>query len=118
MIRTMLEYKCQLYGSTLVVVRPLTPETCSSACGVFDAATRTTPVRYVSSPCGGDVDADINAARGVLAIGPSTGGLPGMACGSSQTIGGKQEKDARENVEVRRSFLLGPIRINTGAFAQ
>ncbi|SPP92835.1 transposase (fragment) [Bradyrhizobium vignae] len=96
-IRTMLEYKCRWYGSTLVVVDPAhTSETCS-ACGVVDAEARITRARYVCNACGGDFDADENAARNILVKGiSSTGGLPGMACESSQTIGRKQEDDARE----------------------
>ncbi|SPP92869.1 RNA-guided endonuclease InsQ/TnpB family protein [Bradyrhizobium vignae] len=96
-IRTMLEYKCRWYGSTLVVVDPAhTSETCS-ACGVVDPESRITRARYVCGACGGDFDPDVNAARNILIKGTSaTGGLPGMACGSSQTIGRKQEEDARE----------------------
>jgi len=96
-IRTMLEYKCQWYGSTLVVVDPAhTSETCS-ACGAVDAESRIARARFVCTTCGGDFDADINAARNILVLGTSpTGGPPGMACGSSQTIGRKQEEDSRE----------------------
>jgi putative transposase len=51
----------------------------------------------VCTTCGGDFDADINGARNILVLGTSpTGGPPGMACGSSQTIGRKQEEDSRE----------------------
>lgn len=101
----MLEYKCQWYGSTLVVADPAhTSETCN-ACGVVDAEARITRARYVCSACGGDFDADVNAARNILARGiNSTGGLPGMACGSSQTTGRKQEEDTREG---RSSALQG-----------
>jgi transposase len=42
-------------------------------------------------------DADVNAAKNILAIGIGpTGGLPGMACESSRTTGRRQEKDIRE----------------------
>jgi hypothetical protein len=42
-------------------------------------------------------DAAVNAAKNILKLGISpTGGLPAMACGSSQTTGRKQEEDARE----------------------
>jgi hypothetical protein len=52
------------------------------------------------------MDVDVNAARNILEFGiSSTGGHPGMACESSQTIGRKQEEDAREG---RSSALLGP----------
>ncbi|SPP92975.1 conserved protein of unknown function [Bradyrhizobium vignae] len=104
-IRTMLEYKCQWYGARLIVVDPAhTSETCS-ACGVVDAEARITRARFVGNARGGDFDADENAARNILAKGiSSTGGLPGMAWGSSQTTGRKQEDDARKG---RNSALQG-----------
>jgi len=51
-IRTMLEYKCQWYGSSLVVVDDAThtPETCSE-CGRCGRPHRARPLRR--SPCGG-----------------------------------------------------------------
>jgi putative transposase len=96
-IRILLEYKCQWYGSKLVVVEPAhTSQTCS-ACKAVDAASRISRSKFVCTNCGSISDADINAARNILAIGKSpTGGLPGMACGSSRTTGRKQEKDARK----------------------
>jgi Putative transposase DNA-binding domain len=53
--------------------------------------------RFVCTNCGSIFDADVNAAKNILAVGISpTGGLPGMACESSRTAGRKQEEDARE----------------------
>ena len=54
--------------------------------------------RALCTNCGSIFDADVNAAKNILKLGISpTGGLPGMACESSQTIGRKQEEDARES---------------------
>src|SRR5258706_11089652 len=50
--------------------------------------------RLVCTNCGSIFDADVNAAKNILKLGISpTGGLPGMACESSQTTGGKQEEE-------------------------
>jgi transposase len=47
--------------------------------------------------CGSIFDADVNAAKNILKPGISpTGGLPGMACESSQNTGRKQEEHAHK----------------------
>jgi putative transposase len=97
MIRTMLEYKAPWYGSRLIVVDPAETSQCCHACGTVDAASRISRSRFVCTNCGSIFDADVNAAKNILKLGISpTGGLPGMACESSQTTGRKQEEDARE----------------------
>ncbi|MBR0898859.1 transposase [Bradyrhizobium tropiciagri] len=95
-IRTLLEYKSLWYGSKLVVVNPAqTSQTCS-ACQAVDAASRISRSHFVCTSCGRMFDADVNAAKNILAIGISpTGGLPGMACESSRTACRKQEQNAR-----------------------
>jgi len=96
-IRTLLEYKCQWFGSKLVVVEPARTSQRCNACQTVDAASRISRSRFVCTNCGTMFDADVNAAKNILAIGISpTGGLPGMACGSSRITGRKQEADARE----------------------
>lgn len=94
----MLEYKAPWYGSRIIVVDPAhTSQTCSD-CNTVDAASRISRSRFVCTNCGSIFDADVNAAKNILKLGISpTGGLPGMACESSQSIGRKQEEDAREN---------------------
>jgi putative transposase len=97
MIRAMLEYKAPWYGSRIIVVDPAQTSQCCSACGTVDAASRISRSRFVCTNCGSIFDADLNAAKNILKLGISpTGGLPGMACESSQTTGRKQEEDARE----------------------
>ncbi|MGY3494389.1 RNA-guided endonuclease InsQ/TnpB family protein [Bradyrhizobium sp. USDA 4502] len=96
-IRTMLEYKCQWYGSRLIVIDPAETSRRCSCCQAVDAASRISRSHFVCTNCGAMSDADINAARNILALGiNSTGGPPGMACESSRTTGRKQEEDARE----------------------
>jgi putative transposase len=98
MTRIMLGYKAPWYGSQTIVVDPAhTSQTCS-ACQAVDAASRISRSRFVCTNCGAILDADVNAAKNILKLGISpTGGLPGMACESSQTTGRKQEEDARES---------------------
>jgi putative transposase len=97
MIRTMLEYKANWYGSRFIVVDPAETSQRCSACEAIDAESRISRSRFVCTNCGSIFDADVNAAENILKLGISpTGGLPGMACGSSRTTGRKQEEDARE----------------------
>lgn len=85
-----------VYGSKLIVDPAHTSEICS-ACEASDAESRVTRDSFVCADCRAMSDADVNAAKNILARGTSsTGGLPGMACGSSQTAGRKQEDDARD----------------------
>jgi putative transposase len=101
----MLEYKAPWYGSRIIVVDPAHTSQCCSACGIVDAASRISRSRFVCTNCGSIFDADVNAAKIILKLGISqTGGLPGMACESSQSIGRKQEEDARKG---RSSALQG-----------
>jgi putative transposase len=96
-IRSMLEYKAPWYGSRIIVVDPAQTSQCCHACGTVDAASRISRSRFVCTNCGSIFDADVNAAKNILKLGISpTGGLPGMACESSQTTGRKQEQDARK----------------------
>jgi putative transposase len=104
MIRTMLEYKAPWYGSRIVVVDPAHTSQCCT-CGTVDAASRISRSRFVCTNCGSIFDADVNAAKNILKLGISpTGGLPGIACESSQSTGRKQEEDARKG---RSSALQG-----------
>ena len=97
MIRTMLDYKAPWYGSRIVVVDPAKTSQCCNACGTVDAASRISRSRFVCTSCGVISDADVNAARNILRRGlEPTGGLPGMACGSSRLVGRKQETLARK----------------------
>jgi hypothetical protein len=69
------------------------------SCATVDAASRIIRSRFVCTNCGSIFDANVNAAKNILKLGISpTGGLPGMACESSQSTGRKQEEDARKGV--------------------
>ena len=98
MIRTMLEYKAPWFGSRVIVVDPAQTSQSCSACGTVDVASRISRSNFVCTGCGSIFDADVNAAKNILKLGiTSTGGPPGMACESSQTIGRKQEEHACES---------------------
>jgi putative transposase len=97
MIRSMLEYKAPWFGSRIIVVDPAETSQCCNACGTVDAESRISRSRFVCTNCGSVFDADVNAAKNILKLGINpTGGLPGMACESSQATGRKQEEDARK----------------------
>ena len=68
MARAQLEYKATRYGRTLIVVDPKhTSQTCS-VCGCVDRGARSGK-RYSCAGCGSRMDADVNAARVILARG-------------------------------------------------
>lgn len=98
MIRTMLEYKAPWFGSRIIVVDPAETSQWCNSCGTVDAESRIGRSRFVCTNCGSIFDADVNAAKNILKLGISpTGGLPGMACELSRSVGRKQEEDARES---------------------
>ncbi|MBR0687872.1 transposase, partial [Bradyrhizobium manausense] len=103
-IRTLLEYKSLWYGSKLVVVNPAqTSQTCS-ACQAVDAASRISRSHFVCTSCGRMFDADVNAAKNILAIGISpTGGFPGMACESSRTPAKQEQTPAKADARLFRA---------------
>lgn len=89
-IRRMLEYKALWYGSTVIAVNPAyTSQTCSQ-CGHVHAENRVSQAAFLCCACGHAENADVNAAKVILQRG--TGGLPGVACGSSRRSGRKQER--------------------------
>ena len=91
-IRRLLEYKAAWHGSRVIVVDPAYTSQACSACGAVDAASRISRSQFVCTGCGTIADADVNAAQNILRRGlDPTGGLPGMACGSSRAGGRKQE---------------------------
>lgn len=97
MIRTMLEYKARWHGCQVLTIDPAHTSQECHACGTLDAASRISRSRFVCTSCGVISDADVNAARNILRRGlEPTGGLPGMACGSSRLVGRKQETAACE----------------------
>jgi putative transposase len=72
MFRQMLEYKAERTGARLVYVRAAyTSQTCS-ACGCIDSENRRTQAAFRCVACGHEENADINAAKNILARGLAT----------------------------------------------
>lgn len=98
-VRTLLDYKTNWRNGTLVAVPAhYTSKTCAE-CGHVSAENRENQASFRCLSCGHEANADHNAARVILARGlrqigvplEETGGLPGMACGSSHVSDRKQE---------------------------
>jgi putative transposase len=104
--RSLLKYKAERYGRTVVVVDRWYPssKTCS-ACGFLLAALRLGTRRWTCPGCGARHDRDVNAAKNILAA-----GLAANACGGGmRRIGAtraqppvKQEpRPVREGIPAR-----------------
>ena len=76
-LRSMLEYKAEWYGRTVVAIDRFYPssKTCS-ACGHIADALPLDVREWVCPRCGAGHDRDINAAKNILAV-----GLAVQACG-------------------------------------
>ncbi len=83
MFRQMLEYKLKWSGGMVGYVdSAYTSQTCS-ACGIVDANSRKTRAEFHCLHCGHKEDADVNAAKNILARWikkQSTAGLVGVVC--------------------------------------
>ena len=76
---TMLAYKLEERGGTLIKVNPAyTSQTCSD-CGVIDSGSRKSQASFVCTSCGFALNADHNAAINILRR--STSDLPVEGCG-------------------------------------
>ncbi len=73
-LRTQIEYKAPWYGSQVVVVDPAYTSQCCSSCGHTDPRNRTTQADFRCVACGHEENADVNAARNILARATAEGG--------------------------------------------
>jgi putative transposase len=92
-VRRQLDYKCRWYGSRLVAVNPAHTSQECSACHHVDAGNRVTRDSFVCLACGHSDNADVNAARNILARG-FAGGPPVTACGALASAGRRSRKVA------------------------
>lgn len=84
--RNQLEYKSHWQGGIVVAVEPkYTSQTCSK-CGNKSKESRLTQSSFLCVTCGFEVNADINAARNILATGLSRVGL----CSESREVVGSR----------------------------
>lgn len=68
MFRTMLSYKCEWYGKTLVMVNPKNTSRVCSSCGA-DTGKKPLDIREWTCPeCGAHHDRDVNAAKNILQL--------------------------------------------------
>lgn len=80
--RRQLEYKTAARAGTVVAVNPAyTSQTCSCCAGV-DAGNRRTQAFFACLACGHTENADVNAARNILAAGRAVWAAGPAACGA------------------------------------
>ncbi len=98
--RTILETKVLAVGGTYVLVDPRNTSRRCNPCGHVSAESRKTQAEFQCVACGHKANADHNASKNIRdrAFGApaepntTTGGLPGLACGSSVVGRRKQER--------------------------
>jgi putative transposase len=99
---SMITYKAEDAGSVIVKVpAPYTSQTCS-ACGNVDKNNRKTQAEFVCGKCGHAENADINAAKNILAA-----GMAATACGGT-SVPMKQEPCARGFRNRQRGSVKPP----------
>lgn len=100
-IRRQLGYKTLWYGSRLLVVDPAyTSQRCSEpGCGHIEAGNRLDQETFRCLKCGHTENADLNAAKNILADGlavesrcSTTEGLAVAACGAMLQLGGRRSR--------------------------
>ena len=74
-LRRQLEYKSSWRGGYVIAVSPRYTSQCCSACGYRDQENRKTQAAFACLSCGLTLNADINAARNILAAGLCRDGL-------------------------------------------
>jgi putative transposase len=98
--RMILSQKVLARGGTFVLVDPRNTSRRCNPCGHVSAESRKSQAEFKCVSCGHQANADYNASANIRdrAFGPApeqpTGGLPGMACGSSVVGRRKQEKSS------------------------
>jgi putative transposase len=92
MFKVMLEYKSKWYGSVLILVNPQYTSQKCFVCGYTDSENRKTQELFECIKCGHSENADINAAKNILAA-----GLAVSACGEAPLVAPvKQEPEVRK----------------------
>jgi putative transposase len=109
--RSMLEYKCQRYGRTLLVIDRWYPssKTCS-ACGHLLAQLSLSTRHWTCPSCGTRHDRDVNAAKNILAAGRAVArGSPGDACGADVSHSGSSRLQSAVKQEPRPARAGIPV---------
>lgn len=85
-IETMLAYKLEERGGTLIKINPAyTSQTCS-ACGAIDKQSRESQARFACTSCGHEMNADHNAAINILRQGLPVVDERGCASDETRTV--------------------------------
>jgi putative transposase len=113
--RNQLEYKILSTGGEIISVDPkFTSQTCN-VCGVVDSKSRKSQDRFKCTSCGYEENADINAARVILARGLNLGSVSGpLKTPSELRRSRKTQKPATSKPHVSQS-LVGVTQQNRGA---
>ena len=90
-IRRQLEYKCRWYGSALVAVNPAHTSQRCRQCGHTEAGNRLSQAVFQCRSCGHGENADVNAAKNILARGTAEG-TPVAVCGAMPS-GGRRNRN-------------------------
>jgi len=109
--RSMLEYKCERYGRTLVVIDRWYPssKTCS-ACGHLLAGLYLSTRHWQCPSCGTRHDRDVNAAKNILAAGQAVArSSPGDACGADVSHSGPSRVRSAAKQEPRPARAGIPV---------
>ncbi|MBB5968230.1 transposase, partial [Planomonospora venezuelensis] len=80
---TILEHKARYNGSRIVRVPPAYTSQRCSACGTVDAKSRESQAVFACTSCAYTGNADVNAAKNILAAGPAVTGRGDLAVGRS-----------------------------------
>lgn len=86
--RTMLEQKAERYGRELRLVNPAFTSQRCSCCGHIEKANRKTQATFKCLACGHNENADVNAAKNILAAGQAA--RPSASCAESPERGLKK----------------------------
>jgi putative transposase len=108
--RSMLEYKCERYGRTLVVIGRWYPssKTCG-ACGHLLASLSLSTRHWTCPSCGTRHDRDVNAAKNILAAGQAVARSPGDACGADVSHSGSSRVRSAVKQEPRPARAGIPV---------
>jgi len=95
-LRRQLTYKCEWYGSKLIVVDPKYTSQACQQCGCIDRRSRATQMLFICVECGFIDHADVNAAKNILdrGIGPA-GATTVAACGGFDSSRPTKQEESR-----------------------
>ena len=94
--RRQLEYKQEWRGGWVLVVDPSNTSRTCGACGHVEKANRLTQERFKCVSCGYEENADLNAARNILAAGQAV-----MACGEKADSGLSRKQEPAEAIRLK-----------------